>query len=178
MSNTRLPTQDWGPAFLVALRWARKNLPRITEAAIQDAEARLPAGTERQGDPTPPRTPEVSPPRHSPLQGIRPPRSGPPLEVPPPESGPPLEAQPGASTINAAKTRSTTRGHTACDYTTGPHTEGPLTTITTLDSAADLDAEATPPTTTVATRSHAGDLDTEALPPTTTSITCWRRRPT
>ena len=65
MANTGLLAQDWGEAFLVALRWAHRNLPRITDAAIGDAEARLFAAAGRERDPTPTPVPEVLPTRGS-----------------------------------------------------------------------------------------------------------------
>lgn len=40
--KTRLP-EDWKPAFEVATRWARKNLPRITREEIDHAEAMITA---------------------------------------------------------------------------------------------------------------------------------------
>ena len=58
MADAGLLRQDWGYAFSVALRWAHKNLPRITEASIGDAEARLQAAAGEVVDPTPP-PPEV-----------------------------------------------------------------------------------------------------------------------
>ena len=102
MANTGLLAQDWGEAFLVALRWAHRNLPRITDAAIEDAEARLFAAAGRERDPTPTPVPEVLPPRFIPPPEVLPqrscpppPASMPPRENPPPPGAAPLAAPPG-----------------------------------------------------------------------------------
>ena len=39
----RGPTTDWKDAFLVATRWAKRNLPRITREILEDAEAAITA---------------------------------------------------------------------------------------------------------------------------------------
>lgn len=44
-------TPDWRSAFEVAVRWARRNLPRITRDAIEHAEAMIAARTEMRDPP-------------------------------------------------------------------------------------------------------------------------------
>ena len=97
MSSADLLAHDWRPAFLVALRWARRNLPRITEAAIEDAETRLFPGTWGERDLTPTLVPEVPPPLSGPPPQIPPLRPGPPPEIPPLRSSPPPEIPPPRS---------------------------------------------------------------------------------
>ncbi|CAL8295934.1 unnamed protein product [Merluccius merluccius] len=159
MNDAGLLAQDWQEAFIVALRWARRSLPRVTEDAIDDARARLSASASWVPAAEVLSTGHISAAAWRPSTACgytaRDSTTGPHPEAPPTfittcdsttgvsAAGPDAETPP--PTI-------TTRGHTARDSITSPHTGAPPTTITIRDSTAGdttsgPDSEAPSPTT-------------------------------
>ena len=76
-----LLTDSWEEAFEVAIRWARRNLPRITRETVNSARTRLTTSWEQDRDPTGILVPDVLPPSSGHQQGP-PPTSGPPSGIP------------------------------------------------------------------------------------------------
>ena len=183
-------------------RWAHRNLPRITDAAIGDAEARLFAAAGRERDPTP--TPGTG----GPPTAVHSTAGGPATEVLSRhhqhryrrgktlhrpglrrsrlhQGSCAAETQPATSAVVAAETHFATRDYTARVSTTGPDTEVPPTTITTGESTARVSSTGpdteVPPPTTITTRDPTARVsstgpDAEAPPPATSS--CRPRHPT
>ena len=62
---SEIMVRDWQPAFQVATRWARRNLPHITRDALDHAEAMIASRGELDGETAVPHQPPVT--KHAPV---------------------------------------------------------------------------------------------------------------
>ena len=85
---SKIMVQDWKPAFQVATRWARRNLPHIAQDAIDHAEALIASSGQMQMEAAIPHQPPVA--QH-------PPQPQPPFQQQPPVPQAPLPQRPRVS---------------------------------------------------------------------------------